>query len=130
MRLSPRSGAWLLAAGRAVLGVTVLAAPEKVTEHWLGEENSRLPVVGDLARSLGARDLALGIATLASIDDPVLGPRVQAVCAVVDGVDAVATVIARKALPRKGVIGTVLVAGAASAAGFYFSHRLAHDTSA
>jgi hypothetical protein len=130
MRLSPRSGAWLLAAGRAVLGMTVLAAPEKVTERWLGEENSRLPVVGDLARSLGARDLALGIATLASIDDPVLGPRVQAACAVVDGVDAIATVIARKALPRTGVIGTVLVAGVASAAGFYFSHRLAHDTSA
>lgn len=125
--MSPRRGAWLLAAGRALLGVVVLAAPEKVTERWLGEDNARLPVVGDLARSLGARDLALGLATLASLDDPVLGPRVQAACAFVDGVDTVATVIARKALPRKGVIGTVFVAGAASAAGFYFSHRLAHD---
>jgi hypothetical protein len=125
--VSPRRGAWLLAAGRALLGVVVLAAPEKVTEHWLGEDNARLPVVGDLARSLGARDLALGLAVLGSLDDPVLGPRVQAACAFVDGVDTLATVIARKGLPRKGVIGTVLVAGASSAAGFYFSHRLAHD---
>ena len=70
------------------------------------------------------------IITLASIDDPVLGPRVQAACAVVDGVDTIATIIARKSLPRTGVIGTVLVAGAASAAGFYFSHRLAHDEAA
>jgi hypothetical protein len=125
--MSPRRGAWLLAAGRALLGVAVLAAPEKVTEHWLGEDNARLPVVGDLARSLGARDLALGLAVLASLDDPVLGPRVQAACAFVDGVDTLATIIARKGLPRKGVIGTVLVAGASSAVGFYFSHRLAHD---
>jgi len=125
--VSPRRGAWLLAAGRSLLGIAVLGAPEKVTERWLGEENSRLPVVGDLARSLGARDLALGLATLASIDDPVLGPRVQAACAMVDGVDTIATIIARKSLPRKGVIGTVLIASASSAVGFYFSHRLAHD---
>ena len=125
--MSPRRGAWLLAAGRALLGVAVLAAPEKVTEHWLGEDNARLPVVGDLARSLGARDVALGLAVLASLDDPVLGPRVQAACAMVDGVDTLATIIASKSLPRKGVIGTVLVAGASSAVGFYFSHRLAHD---
>jgi hypothetical protein len=103
----------------------VLAAPEQVTARWLGEESSKLPVVGDLARSLGVRDLALGIATLKTLDDPA-GPLVQAVCAVADSVDVLATVLARDALPRKGVYGTVAVAGAAAVAGFYFSHRLAH----
>jgi hypothetical protein len=124
--VGPRRGALLLAAGRAALGVAVLAAPEKVTARWLGQGNAEQPVVIDLARSLGARDLALGIATLQTLDDPVLGPRVQALCAVVDSVDALATLLAREHLPRKGVIGTIALAGAGAAAGFYCSHRLAH----
>ena len=125
--MSPRRGAWLLAVGRAALGVAVLVAPESMTARWLGEGNARLGVVGDLARSLGARDVALGIAVLATLDDPVIGPRVQAACATVDGVDALATIVERSSLPRKGVIGTVAIAGGAAVAGFYFSHRLAHD---
>jgi hypothetical protein len=104
----------------------VLAAPEKVTAGWLGPENSTKPVVIDLARSLGARDLALGIGTLLTLDDAVTGPRVQALCAVVDGVDALATHLARRDLPPSGAVATIAVAGAASAAGFYLSHKLAH----
>jgi hypothetical protein len=123
--VSARRGAWLLAAGRAALGVAVIAAPKQVTGGWLGRGHASTPVVGDLARSLGARDLALAIATLQTIDDPVIGPRVQAACATVDTIDVLATIIAREALPRKGVIGTVAVAGAAALAGFYFAHRLA-----
>ena len=68
----------LLAGGRAALGAAVLAAPRAVTSRWLGEESASLPVVGDLARSLGARDLALGLATLAALKDPALGPRMHA----------------------------------------------------
>jgi len=124
--MTPRRGAQLMAAGRAALGVAVLAAPEQVVGGWLGKSNARLPVIVDLARSLGARDLALGVATLQTLDDPLLGPRVQLLCAIVDTVDTVATVMARASLPRKGVIGTVAVAGAAAGAGFYFSHRMAH----
>jgi hypothetical protein len=124
--ISPRRGAFLLAAGRAALGAAILVAPEQLTAGWLGEENAALPVVGDLARSLGARDLALGIATLKTLDAPA-GPMVQAACAVADSVDVLATVLARDALPRKGVVATVAIAGAAALAGFYFSHRLAHD---
>jgi hypothetical protein len=124
--ISPRRGAFLLAAGRVALGAVVLGAPEQVTARWLGEENATLPVVGDLARSLGVRDLALGLATLKTLDDPAVGPLVQALCAIVDSVDTLATIIARDSLPRKGVVGTVAIAGAAAAAGFYCSHRLAH----
>jgi hypothetical protein len=51
---------------------------------------------------------------------------VQLACALVDSVDVLATVIARASLPRKGLYGTVAVAGAAAGAGFYFSHTLAH----
>ena len=121
-----RRVAWLLATARTALGVGVLAAPERVTAGWLGEANASLPVVVDLARSLGARDLALGIATLAALEDPVLGPRVQLLCAIVDGVDTAATILARAALPRRGVIGTVVIAGVSAGVGVHLSHRLAH----
>jgi hypothetical protein len=97
-----------------------------VTSGWLGTDSAELPVVGDLARSLGARDVALGIATLQTLDDPALGPRVQLLCALVDSADVLATVIARGSLPRKGLYGTVAIAGAAAGAGFYLSHKLAH----
>jgi hypothetical protein len=124
--MSPRRSAWLLAAGRAALGVAVLAAPEEVVGRWLGREHAAKPVLLDLARSLGARDIALGVATLQTLDDAVIGPRIQALCALVDGVDVLATIVARRDLPRSGALGIVVIAGAAAGAGFYLSHKLAH----
>jgi hypothetical protein len=123
--MTPRQGAAMLAAGRAALGVAVLTAPERVTAGWLGPDHASHPVVQDLARSLGARDVALGLATLWTLDDPAVSARVQGACAVVDTVDALATIIARKALPTKGVLGTVAVAGGAAAAGFYLARATA-----
>jgi hypothetical protein len=125
--MSPRRGAWLIAAGRAAIGAAVLLAPEQVISRWLGAENARLGAVKDLGRGLAARDLGLAIATFQTLDDPVIGPRVQAACAFADGVDALATIIERESLPPVSVIGTAVVAGAAAVAGFYFSHRLAHE---
>jgi hypothetical protein len=123
--VTPRQGAAMLAVGRAALGVAVLAAPERVTGGWLGPDHASHPVVQDLARSLGARDVALAIATLRTLDDPVASSHVQAACAAVDTVDALATILARKALPAKGVLGTLAVAGGAAAAGFYLARATA-----
>jgi hypothetical protein len=123
--MSPRRGALVLAAGRVALGVAVLLAPERVTGRWLGVHSGH-PAVRYLARSLGVRDLALGVLVLQTLDDPRLGPSAQAACAVVDSVDALATVAARSDLPVAGAAGTVAVAGGAAAAGFLFAHRLAH----
>jgi hypothetical protein len=108
------------------LGAAVLAAPEQVVGRWLGEENAKHGAVQDLARGLAARDIGLGFATLQTLSDGVVGPRIQAACAVADAVDALATIAAREHLPRKGVIGTVAIAGASALAGFYCSHKLAH----
>lgn len=125
--MSPRRAAWLLAAGRVGLGAAILCAPERVTSRWLGSENARRPALLDLARGMAARDVGLGLAAMQTLDDPLVGPRVQLACAFADGVDAVATLIARRHLPRGGALGTVAVAGAAACAGLYTSHRLAHD---
>jgi hypothetical protein len=122
--MSPRSAAGLLAAGRAALGVAVLAAPEAVTSHWLGKSASH-PAVRYLARSLGARDLALGVLALRTLDNPRVAAQVQAACAVADSVDALATLAVASELPPVGAVGTVAVAGAAAVAGFYLSHALA-----
>ena len=103
----------------------MLAAPEHVNAGWLGQDNARLPAVGDLARSLGARDVALALATIVTLEDPVAGSRVQAACAAVDAIDAAATVIARRSLPRRGVIGTVTLAGLAALIGARLSRELA-----
>ena len=124
--MDARRAAWLIAAGRVALGAAILGAPARVTSRWLGSENARRPALQDLARGMAARDIALGLATLQTLDDPLVGPRLQLACAFADGVDALATLLARRHLPRTGALGTVAVAGGAAAAGLYTSHRLAH----
>jgi hypothetical protein len=125
--MTPRRAAGLLAAGRATLGLAVLAAPEQVTSRWLGDEHARHPAVRYLAHSLGVRDLVLGALGLSTLSNPQVASQVLVACAVADSVDALATVAARSHLPRVGVIGTVSVAGAAAVGGFYLSQQLAGD---
>ena len=121
--MNPRQGARGLAIGRAAFGVALLIMPEKVAKGWLGEYAER-PAVHALVRSIGVRDLVLGMIALHTLDHPEVGPRWQATCAVVDSVDLLATGAARKDLPAAGVAGTALVAGGAAAAGFYFARAL------
>ncbi len=125
--MNPRLGVRLLAYGRAAIGAAVLVAPEAVMTRWLGEENARHGGVKDLGRGLAARDIGLALAALQTLDDPVIGPRVQVACALADGADALSTLIERRALPRIGVVSTVAVAGGAAVAGLYFAHLLAHE---
>ena len=121
--MNPRQGACGLAIGRAAFGVALLIMPEKVAKGWLGEYAER-PAVHALVRSIGVRDLVLGMIALHTVDHPDVGPRWLATCAVVDSVDLVATVAARSDLPKAGVAGTALVAGGAAAAGFYLARVL------
>jgi hypothetical protein len=125
--VSTRRAAWLLAAGRAAIGAAVLLAPEATMSRWLGAENARRGAVKALGRGLAARDLGLALATIQTLDDPVIGPRVQVACAFADGVDALATILERDELPPLAAAGTVAIAGGAAVAGLYFGHRLAHQ---
>lgn len=122
--MSPRRAAWLIGAGRAALGVAIVVAPRQVTGRWLGRENVERPLVARLAMMLGGRDLALGIASLQTLDDPVAGPRVLGACAVVDTVDTVATVLARRAMPPAGALAATVVGGATAAACAYCARGL------
>ena len=121
--MNPRQGARGLAIGRAAFGVALLIMPEKVAKGWLGEYAER-PAVHALVRSIGVRDMVLGMIALHTLDHPEVGPRWQATCAIVDTVALLATGAARTDLPAAGVAGTAAVAGGAAAAGFYFARAL------
>jgi hypothetical protein len=121
--VSPRQGARGLAIGRAAFGAALLIVPGTVAKGWLGEYAER-PAVHALVRSIGVRDIVLGMIALHTLDHPEVGPRWQATCALVDTVDLLATGAARSDLPAAGVAGTALLAGGAAAAGFYFSRAL------
>jgi hypothetical protein len=84
---------------RMAVGASLLIAPRLIGPMWIGEGADR-PVVKMMSRSLGARDLALGLGTAVALDrgKPVRGWLEGA--ALSDGADLVATVLARDAIPR------------------------------
>jgi len=119
-----RSVAALTGLGRIAFGAAILVAPEAVTSRWLGE-GARDPLVADLARGLAARDIALGVATLLTLGENRRAARMQLACAGVDATDAVATVLARGALPPEGAALTFVMAGSASAFSLALARGLA-----
>jgi hypothetical protein len=121
--LNARTGARVLASGRVALGAALVLAPRRVAARWLGE-HVRRPGVRGLVRMLGARDVVLGMVALHTVGHPEVGPRWQATCAVVDGVDLLANAGARSDLPAAGVAGTAALAGGAAVAGLYFARAL------
>jgi len=109
-----RPVAQLIAWGRVGLGVGAIAAPTLVARPWIGGDatssGGRV-----LARTMGGRDLALGIGTLRalSVSDGEARPWV-ALGGMADAVDALATVVAFGSLPRRSRWGILaLTVGAA-----------------
>lgn len=56
-----------LAAARAVIGVALVAAPDATTRRWLGTGSEGDPGRQVAVRALGARDVVLGVGTLAAL---------------------------------------------------------------
>jgi hypothetical protein len=116
-----RRGATALGVARTAIGVVALAAPELVGRPWVGA-TARGTKGRVLARALGGRDLALGLGTLAALQqlpptgtapsDGVAGLWVG-MAAMADGLDVLATAIAWDELPA---ISRWLVAGSAAGA--------------
>jgi hypothetical protein len=116
MRAMSRAIAAFIAAGRALLGVGLLAAPGPVARRWLGAEADR-PAVVELLRGIGARDLALGAGALVNLRDGGSAVPWVAAGAVADAADAVAAIAVGDAIPGGGRWGTVALAGVSAAAG-------------
>ena len=112
-----RRTAQAIAWARVGLGGAALVAPLVVTRPWVGD-SADTPSARLLARTLGGRDLALGVGTLRALSrsDEEARPWV-ALAGVSDGVDALATVVAFAWLPRRTrwlILGACVSAGLVS----------------
>lgn len=119
-----RSLARITAAGRVAIGAALLVAPQAVTRGWVGPSGAA-PGGRLLGRSIGVRDLALGLGVLAAFDrgDPRARDWVRA-AAVADVGDAVATVLAFRHLPKRSRFGVLALAAGAAVAGFVAADNL------
>jgi len=103
-----------LAAGRLGLGAALVAKPQSlVGAGWVGGEEATRPATALLCRSVGARDMALALGTLAAqrSGSPLKPWLLGATLA--DGVDLAATFAAGRAIPKLGRAAIVLLAGGA-----------------
>lgn len=108
----PRSLAVAIGAGRLAIGAAFLAAPV-ASVRVLGVDTATAKRMSFLARMAAARDLGLGLGTLAARTDAAPWLLVGALA---DGVDAVAIGAALRRGSARGVPAMAVVAGAAAAA--------------
>ncbi|HZV72158.1 MAG TPA: hypothetical protein VFF79_00430 [Conexibacter sp.] len=112
--MNPRSLLTTLAVGRLMIGAALVAKPQsQVGAGWVGKEEASRPSTGLLFRSVGARDMALALGTLAAqrSGSPLKPWLLGATLA--DTVDLAATFAAGKAIPAKGKAAIALLAGGA-----------------
>lgn len=122
MTVDARIVARALAAGRVALGAALVVDPARTGFPWVGRDASRAGT-RVFGRALGARDVALGLATLAALREDRARPLVAA-SAVVDLVDGWATWTDRDRLPARARLLAVAVAGGAGGTGAALARRL------
>lgn len=114
----------MLAAGRIAIGAALLAAPRLSLGMWIGRD-AAAGAVAPVGRALGIRELVLGGMLLHTIDRPQVGARWLRAVAACDGVDLLATIAARRALPGHGRPLIVAMAGSAAASQLWAARELA-----
>jgi len=113
--VNARLAAQVLAGARVTAGLALLVAPKPVLTRWVGPALGGRPAVQSLARSMGARDLVMGMIAMHTLDHPQVGPRWQLTCGAIDLTDALAALAARSDLPFAGALGVGAVAGGSAA---------------
>ena len=119
-----RSLARISAAGRVAIGTALLVVPQRVTKGWTGTDGAT-PGGRLLGRSLGARDLVLGLGVIGALDrgDPAARDWIRA-SALSDTADAVATALAYRQLPKRSRFGILVLAAGAAVGGFVAAEHL------
>jgi hypothetical protein len=115
----------LLAASRIAAGAALIASPDRLAARWLGDDVAR-PGPALATRGLGARDIALGAGTLATLGNDAQLRRwiaASAVCDLADAMSALAT--PSGALPANARWATVAMGGGAALAGALIHRTLA-----
>jgi hypothetical protein len=123
--ISPEMGARVLAIGRVGIGAALLLRPRRAGAPWVGRKAARQRGTQALLRSMGARDVVIGMIALHTLKNPQIGPRWTKTCATIDAIDAVVTLAAIGDLPLYGVVSVTALAGGSAAAGFTFASGLA-----
>ena len=112
-----QTAARALAAGRIVVGASLLAAPG-LAAHWAGDD-ALSPGAQLITRALGARDAALGLGTLATAGDGPGFRRWLLLSSAVDAADLASTLAGPRSAGRTAVIAlaaAATVTGLAAAA--------------
>jgi hypothetical protein len=124
-----RQAATGAAAARVAVGVAALAWPSVPARAWTGASKDEL-TADVLGRALGARDLALGLGTLAAIRNAPASPwpsgALYAAGALSDALDVAITVVAWPRLPKTTrwlIVAASAGAALAGAAGALASFR-------
>lgn len=117
-----------VAGGRVLLGLVAVVRPQWPAQPWLGREAADRQSVRVLGRALGGRDLAIGAGTLWALGSGRSGSRYAATWltagALADAVDAAATVVAWRSLPRYGRALVVMAAGSSALVGTLAAREL------
>lgn len=119
--MGPGTVAKGLALGRFAIGAAMVAKPGAVALPWLGSAGAAATVP---TRALGAREVLLGFLAAHVADRPGVGARTVQAIAVMDVVDLLATLAARRDVPKLGLVGVVGMAGGSAAAGFWAGSQL------
>ncbi|MDP8938401.1 MAG: hypothetical protein M3O23_11855 [Actinomycetota bacterium] len=106
-----------VAIGRIVLGASFVVAPGLGLRAWPGNDEARGPVSRLLARSVGVRDIALGMGTLLAVqhDTPARGWLEATMLA--DAGDAAAILLGFRHLPRVRAVAMLGASVGAAVAG-------------
>ena len=118
-----RDVARVMAAGRVAIGAALLVAPRLSLGMWIGRAAAAGPVAAP-ARALGIREVALGTMALHVVDEPDVGAGLLRTLALCDGVDLLATLALRGALPPAGRALIVAMAGAGVAGQLWAASQL------
>ncbi|HEY3748907.1 MAG TPA: hypothetical protein VGL80_06895 [Pseudonocardiaceae bacterium] len=114
-----RAAVAAVAAGRLALGVVAVARPELPARAWLGNTLGSGVAPRLLGHALGGRDIALAAGALTALlaGNQQDVRRWVAAGALADTVDAAATLVLWRALPRNNRLAVLIAAGGAAAVG-------------
>ena len=113
-----------LAAARALIGVGALVRPGLPAAAWVGRKDASRPAVQLFARTLGGRDLALGLGALLALRKGAPARGWIEAGALADVGDTAATLLAFSALPRRGRFGILASTASAALLGAWSARRL------
>lgn len=127
MEQDPKQLAVYFARARAGIGLAMVLLPGLSGRVMLGRDASA-PTSRALVRMIGIRDLVLGVGALTALNETEHGSDWVGICAVVDGIDAIALTFGPGLVLRARPTG--LVAGALAAVQLELARRLADQREA